>query len=34
MRVSKEHEYETKIDLSIGQVVSAAWMATLTAGSR
>jgi hypothetical protein len=23
--VSKEHEYETKVDLSIGQVVSARW---------
>jgi hypothetical protein len=23
--VSKEHQYETKIDLSIGQVVSARW---------
>jgi hypothetical protein len=23
--VSKEHEYETKVDLTIGQVVSAGW---------
>jgi hypothetical protein len=28
MRCSKDHEYETKIDLSIGLVVSARWQHT------